>query len=133
MIVIDASAILDGFFRPECWARLITLIKSETILVPQHFTIECISGLRRIDRTRSLSASELATFKFFVEELPLIAVPLWTVFDSTWAKRHNMTAYDANYVAIAETADIILITHDEKLASVAQEFVKTKRLDTPAP
>jgi predicted nucleic acid-binding protein len=133
MIVLDTSAILDGYFQPPCWSKLISLIKSQTILVPQHFTIECISGLRRIDRHRRLSDIEVAAFKFFVEQMPLIFVPTMTLLESIWEKRHTISAYDANYVAIAETANATLITHDEKLASAALGLVKIMRLDTPAP
>ena len=133
MIVLDASATLDGFFQPKCWTGLIKLIRSESILVPQHFIIECISGLRRVDRARPLSTFELATFRFFLEQIPTVSVPALISLASIWDKRHNITAYDANYVAIAERANATLFTHDEKLANAALGFVKIMRLDTPAP
>ena len=130
MIVLDSSAILDGYFLPECWQPLVSLIKTETILVPQHFMTECISGLRRIDRHQNLSDFEVETFGFFLGQLPIIVVPALALMTSVWAKRHNMTAYDASYVAIAQSEDATLITHDEKLATAASNIVKTLRLDT---
>ena len=34
----------------------------------------------------------------------------------TWELRDNLTAYDASYVALAESLDTILLTGDERLA-----------------
>ncbi len=133
MIVLDTSAALDGYFEPSCWNSLISLIKSQTILVPQHFEIECMSGLRRIDRYRSLSSAEFSAFKHFVEDIPLIVIPTIALYESIWELRHNTTSYDANYVSIAMATDSILITHDQKLTKAAASLVNIQRLDAPAP
>ena len=34
-----------------------------------------------------------------------------------WALRHNLTAYDADYVALAEALDVTLVTCDARLAA----------------
>ena len=34
-----------------------------------------------------------------------------------WALRHNLTAYDAAYVALAETLNVPLVTCDTRLAA----------------
>jgi predicted nucleic acid-binding protein len=34
-----------------------------------------------------------------------------------WALRHNLTAYDAAYVALAETLQVTLVTCDTHLAA----------------
>lgn len=36
-----------------------------------------------------------------------------------WEMRHNLSAYDAVYVALAELLDEPLITHDKRLANAA--------------
>jgi predicted nucleic acid-binding protein len=36
-----------------------------------------------------------------------------------WALRHNLTAYDAAYVALAEALGVPLVTRDVRLASAA--------------
>ncbi len=133
MIVLDTSAALDGYFDPSCWNGLVSLLKSQTILVPQHFEIECMSGLRRIDRRRNLTAAEFAAFKLFVAAIPLIVVPTITLYESIWDMRHNTTSFDANYVSIAMATNSILITHDEKLTKAAISLVNIQRLDDSAP
>jgi predicted nucleic acid-binding protein len=133
MIVLDTSAALDGYFQPSSWNSLMSLIKSQTILVPQHFEIECMSGLRRIDRYRSLSAAEFSAFKLFIQDIPLIVVPTITLYESIWDMRYNTTSYDANYVSIAMATNSLLITHDQKLAKAASGLIDIQRLDASAP
>jgi predicted nucleic acid-binding protein len=133
VIVLDASATLDGFFIPEYWPRLRSLIQSNDTLVPQHYLIECMNGLRRVDRETNLSLTETSMFKHFVEEMPFITVPTKKLTDAIWAKRHTMTAYDAHYVAIAQYFKAPLVTHDNRLANAASGSIKLLRLDTPAP
>jgi predicted nucleic acid-binding protein len=133
MIVLDASATLDGYFRPECWQPLVSHIRTKTVLVPQHFLIECLNGLRRIDRLHNISDSEFAAFQFFVEQMPFVIVPTAKLTKSIWSMRHNMTAYDAHYVAIASVFSAPLATHDERLAKAASGMINIVRLDELAP
>jgi predicted nucleic acid-binding protein len=39
------------------------------------------------------------------------------VLTRIWALRHNLTAYDAAYVALAETLQVTLVTCDTRLAA----------------
>lgn len=40
-----------------------------------------------------------------------------------WDLRHNLSAYDAAYVALAELLDAPLLTFDARLASAARQYV----------
>jgi predicted nucleic acid-binding protein len=133
MIVLDASATLDGYFRPECWQPLLSHIRTKTVLVPQHFMIECLNALRRIDRVHNISESEFAAFQYFIEQTPFVTVPTAKLTNAIWSMRHNMTAYDAHYVAIASLFNAPLATHDERLAKTAPGLIDIMRLDKPAP
>jgi predicted nucleic acid-binding protein len=41
------------------------------------------------------------------------------LLDRCWELRHNLTIYDAAYVALAELLDVGLLTGDARLASAA--------------
>ena len=41
-----------------------------------------------------------------------------------WQLRHNLTAYHAGYLALAESLDAPLLTRDSALASVAGHHVR---------
>lgn len=50
-------------------------------------------------------------------ELPLTVYPADALLRRAWALRHNMTTYDACYVALAEALDCALLTADIRLAN----------------
>ncbi|HEY4123472.1 MAG TPA: type II toxin-antitoxin system VapC family toxin, partial [Rhizomicrobium sp.] len=43
-----------------------------------------------------------------------------------WELRNNLTAYDAAYVALAETPDIPLLTRDRRLAAAAGHHARVE-------
>ncbi len=46
-----------------------------------------------------------------------------------WALRHNLTAYDAAYVALAESLDLPLLTRDRRLASSSGHTARIEYID----
>ena len=48
--------------------------------------------------------------------LPARRLPHTPLLDRIWELRHNFTAYDAVYIALAEATGSVLYTCDEKLA-----------------
>jgi len=50
--------------------------------------------------------------------LPITLYPTMSLLRRCWELRSNVTAYDACYVALAETLDVALLTADAKLANV---------------
>ena len=55
-------------------------------------------------------------------DLSLYRYPHIRLLSRVWDLRHNLTAYDASYVALAEALDATLLTRDARLArSVGHE------------
>jgi predicted nucleic acid-binding protein len=129
VIVLDASATLDGFCNAELWPKLIEIVRINTTLVPMHYAIECLSALRRIDRAHLITPQQFATLHHFIEKTPLHIIPTVSLSQTIWEKRHNLSAYDANYLAIAEAYQATLVTHDLGLAKSAEKTVHVLRLD----
>ncbi len=50
-------------------------------------------------------------------DVPIHRHPHQFLLGRVWALRHNLSAYDAVYVALAELLDEPLITHDKRLAN----------------
>ena len=128
MIVLDTSAAMDGYFVEGLWDSFTQTLRSGTVLVPQHFDAECLSALRRLDMRVRLREAEAKAFVSFLSALPLLRIPTLKLADAIWAKRHGMTAYDAAYVALAESTDATLVTHDARLARSASSVVKVRPL-----
>lgn len=73
------------------------------------FRRQALSGL--LDQTQAtLAHADLVA-------LPLQLWPYSTLADRAWQLRHNLTIYDACYVALAEVLDASMITLDARLAN----------------
>jgi predicted nucleic acid-binding protein len=117
VIVIDASVLVsalidDGAARRRTYLRL---GGEDTICAPEIVDLEIANAWRRdlrlgrIDEERSQQALEdLAV-------LPLVRVPHKPLMDRIWELRHNLSAYDASYVALAEILGTTLLTADGRM------------------
>ena len=73
--------------------------------------------LRKLERSRKIS--EAAAHMAFVDFVPM---PIHFYAEESlvrriWNLRHNVTAYDAAYVTLAEALDARLLTRDQRLAN----------------
>jgi predicted nucleic acid-binding protein len=59
------------------------------------------------------AAGTYCTFFFGLHSL---AMPTFSMLDRVWELRHNLTAYDAAYVALAETLQCPLVTGDARIS-----------------
>ncbi len=119
MIVLDASAAVDVLLergaRGDWVAR--RLLRADSVHAPHLIDIEVASVVRRRVSRRAISArrgrealQELAAF-------PMTRYPATPLLERIWELRSNSTAYDANYVALAEALEAPLVTMDARLAS----------------
>lgn len=117
MIVIDASAALAALLN-DGQAR--SLLAAERLHTPHLVDSEIASGLRRQVQRKQLSESDgwnaLSTWR----RLAVTRYPIYGLFERVWEVRDNMSAYDAAYVALAETLDCALVTADTRLGSSGQ-------------
>ena len=91
-----------------------SILAEPDLLAPYLIDLEVTQGLRRIDLLDSADLTEtLHRYRSLLirrfEHLPLLP--------RIWALRHNLTAYDAAYVALAEATGAPLVTADRKLSS----------------
>jgi predicted nucleic acid-binding protein len=54
-----------------------------------------------------------------LSDFPLHRYPNDVLLPRVWELRHNLTAYDAVYVALAEALDARLVTRDRRLAAAS--------------
>ncbi len=64
-----------------------------------------------------LSEERAADARSDFAELALTRYPHHPLSDRVWQLRHNLTAYDATFIALAELLDAPLLTCDARLAS----------------
>ena len=116
-VVIDASAgaeIVTATARGRALARL--LPGDAELWVPEHFYVEVLGVLRHqsvITRSIGPERAKLAIDRLCRWHLRQAAVAPLVL--PAWSRRHNMSAADAVYVALAEQLGASLLTDDHRL------------------
>ena len=117
MIVLDASVVVElltngilaNSIRNELAAH------EESFLVPHLIDIEVMSAIRRLAADQRIDAHRSGQFLAGLAALPAGRYSHTPLIGRIWELRHNFTAYDAAYIALAEATGSVLYTCDEKL------------------
>ena len=114
--VIDASAAVEYLLKTPIGLALAELVKRASLIAPELLDAEVLSALRRaalsgrLDEGRALAAlDDLAVW-------PVDRLPNRTLARLAWRHLHNVSAYDALYVAAARAHDATLLTADGRLS-----------------
>ena len=126
MIVLDASVVVDLVTNgPLADSVRFTLGDfHEPIIVPHLLDVEVVSALRRLAAGRWIDSHQAHQFLAGLAALPAARYPHAPLLDRVWELRYNFSAYDATYIALAETTDAVLYTGDAKLTKGHRARVK---------
>jgi len=118
MIVLDASVVVEILLGGPLAARLRQLLErgSQPWIVPHLLDVEVISALRNLAASRRIDVHRTQEFLDALASLPVERYGHTPLLERIWDLRHNFTAYDAAYIALAEATGSILCTTDEKLS-----------------
>jgi predicted nucleic acid-binding protein len=115
--VVDASAVLEVLLRTPSAAviehRLFA--SGEALHAPHFIDLEVAQVLRRYAAAGRMTTDRGVEALDDFAGFPIDRHPHGMLLPRIWELRHNLTAYDAAYVALAEVLDMSLITRDEKL------------------
>jgi predicted nucleic acid-binding protein len=119
VIVADASAMLEVLLNTSRAAALrnLMLTEGQSIHVPHLMDVEVLQVLRRYVRTATLTNARAREAIQDYSDLPLKRYSHDILLERIWELRHNFTAYDAAYIALAEGLEAPLITCDRALTS----------------
>lgn len=119
MIVADASAILEVLLNTPRAAEMskLLLVEAETIHAPDLVDIEVLQVLRRYVSTATLNNVRAGEAIQDYLALGLKRYAHQALLGRIWELRHNFTAYDAAYIALAEGLQVPLVTCDRTMAS----------------
>jgi predicted nucleic acid-binding protein len=121
MIVPDASVVLEVILRTKRGLKIEARLLSsrETLHAPHFIDLEVCQVLRRYLLNKDLTAERAADAIEDFQSIRIFRYPHRIFVDRIWELRNNMTAYDAAYVAVAETIGAHLLTTDKRLASTS--------------
>ncbi len=122
MIVTDASAVIDVLVDPPGDEVLSDLLlrSDEALAAPDLLDVEVLSVLRRWQRLGHITSNRGRQALHDLAILPIVRFPARTQLLRAWALRDTLTAYDAQYVALAEVLPARLLTTDDRMARAAR-------------
>lgn len=118
MIVVDASVLAnalgdDGEDGRNSRAALRT---AGDFAAPDLVDVETVAVLRKRWLARTMSDERFGVAVDHLQQLDFERVPTLRLMRRAYELRANVTAYDATYVALAESLECELLTGDHRLA-----------------
>lgn len=126
MIVVDASAMLEVLLGTETGARVEDrlLARGESLHAPHLLDVEVAQVLRRYAAAGELTPERGREALIDLADFPVHRYPHDVLLPRIWELRRNATAYDAAYLALAETLVAPLVTCDRRLGSAPRHAAK---------
>lgn len=116
--VVDASVLVAAAVdsgTEGVWAE--GVVGAGDLVAPDLALVEATNILRRLEAAGRLVRIEAGAAARELLQLELAVVPFEPFAERVWELRHNLTSYDAWYVAAAEELDIPMATVDRRLAA----------------
>jgi len=119
MIVIDASALVEYLFASRAGERIGERLvdPEEELAAPCLLDVEVAQVIRRWSLAGLVDEERAAKALADLSDLNALRWPHEPLLTRIWALRHNFTAYDAAYIALAESLGATLLTCDRSLAN----------------
>jgi predicted nucleic acid-binding protein len=114
--VIDASAAAEYLLRTPLGQKLEDLIEEASLLAPALLDAEVLSVLRRALLRKKIEEHRARLALEDLGEWPIDRIPHPVLLGEAWKHRHNVSAYDAFYVAVAKLYEAPLLTTDGPLS-----------------
>lgn len=119
LAVVDASVLAVFYAADDPRHALVAdrLKVGDALFAPAHLDAEIVSALRGMARGNPSLDAVVPSALAHLAGFPIRRMPLSPLLERMWELRHNITAYDAAYVALAERLDAVLITCDATLVT----------------
>ena len=130
MIVVDASALVELLLPSDAAGTVAARLfdSGDSLVAPHLIDVETAQVLRRYALAGEIDSQHGREAVADLADMPIRRYPHDILLPRVWDLRHNLTAYDAVYVALAEALDAPLITRDRRLAGAAGHGAKIELL-----
>jgi predicted nucleic acid-binding protein len=114
VIVADASAMVAALLHEGPARRVLA---TAVIHAPHLLDVEVLSVFRRLHRAGTLAAADAERCLAAFQAMGIRRSGHGPLLARGWVLRHNLSAYDATYVSLAEALGCPLLTADRRLAA----------------
>jgi predicted nucleic acid-binding protein len=118
VIVLDASLVVELLTNGELAGSIMEhlALHDEWFIAPHLLDIEVMSACRRLAAGSRIEHHRVDQLLAELVALPVERYGHAPLIRRIWELRHNFTAYDAAYIALAEATGATLCTCDSKLS-----------------
>jgi predicted nucleic acid-binding protein len=132
VIVLDASAVVELLLHTASGRWVAGRIAAEESLhAPHLLSAEVTQVLRRWAALGALPAPDARDALSDLAGLDIEHYPHEPFLDRVWQLRHNLTAYDALYVTLAEVLAAPLLTADRRIATASGHSAAVELMPEP--
>ena len=115
-MILDASIGVEIALGTEAGRRVIPQLSDE-VFVPELFITEVHRVLRRLRARKEITDGMVSAARAFVTSPALTVLPVHHLEDDLWKLSAAVSAYDAQYLALARASGAALMTRDKRLGS----------------
>lgn len=117
-LVVDASAIVDLLTGAPARERIAArmLRPGDELHAPHSVDLEVAHAMQRLFRRQLVTEVDVERMTVGYRRMRIVRHAHTDLLPRIWQLRHNITAYDAAYVALAGNLGAPLITRDARLA-----------------
>lgn len=122
MIAVVDTSVLVGLVTldiDDLNADIVKRLATVTPHVPDIIDVEFHHALRGLALGKKISAERAEHARSLFADVPKVRFPTRELTERIWSLRHNLGAYDACFIALAEALDAPLITLNEKQATAS--------------
>jgi len=115
--VVDSSVLVAALLDAGphgAWAEKV--LAAGSLHAPELARAEAMDIFRRLERAKLITTPEANAAQNDLMQLDIDLFPFEPFADRIWELRHNVTSYDAWYVALAEALKVPLATLDQPLS-----------------
>lgn len=124
-LVVDASVVAEILLSTGPGTHAASAVRDEALVAPDHLTAEVASAIRGWALGGHIGEAEGVRACEEYRELGIVHLPTAHLMADAFALRHNLSAYDALYVALARALGCRLLTLDARLAGAAPDCCTT--------
>jgi len=128
LIVLDASAAIAWLLQTPAGGRVAELVLPDPhdVHAPHLLDVELLQVLRRCVADGIIRSSRAQEALQDFLDLPITRHAHESLFWRIWDLRDNLAAYDAAYVALAESLGATLLTCDAKLRAASGHYARVE-------